>query len=317
VASVLAGTLIANIVIGVPASLWLLSRTGIRPDRAIWRELVRFGVPYQIGQIAMFVLAFGDRYFLQAARGLSSVGIYSLAYQFGFFLSTLGAESFLQAWSPQMFRFISFPRESREPRYNEGLWILSLVMTTLCVGIALFSRAALRILAGPAYQGAADLVPLICLCYVVQAWTALMHFGIDVSGQTRYSSYANWIAAGVIVVLYAVFIPAFGGWGAAFATLLGFLARFALTAYWSHKLWPISYEWRPSLMMAGLAIITMAFGTLLRTLGLFSLLIGSSVLSLLFLAAVWTFVAGDEMRQRMRAFLARTFCVARTALTRA
>ena len=73
------------------------------------RELRRFGVPYQLTWAGSFLLTFGDRFFLQAGWGVAAVGLYGMAYQFGFLLSQLGATPFLSAWNPHRHQLVSLP----------------------------------------------------------------------------------------------------------------------------------------------------------------------------------------------------------------
>jgi O-antigen/teichoic acid export membrane protein len=71
---------------------------GLKFDRGMFRELRRFGTPYQVSWVERSFLTFGDRFFLQAARGTSAVGLYS----FGLPAScwSAGSTPFLSAWNP-------------------------------------------------------------------------------------------------------------------------------------------------------------------------------------------------------------------------
>jgi O-antigen/teichoic acid export membrane protein len=297
---VIVSTFISNVALGIPLSIWMLRRTGLRLDWRAARDFQRFGIPLQFAAAAMFILAFGDRFFLQQWRGLSEVGIYSLAYQFGFLLSGVGSTAFLQAWNPQRFQLMVLPRPERDMRYNQGLLFFSLTVVTLMVGISLLARPALMILARPAFWPAADLVPLLVLCYVLQGWTATVHFGIDVSERSKYSSYANWIAAIVILVLYAVLIPRFGAFGAAIATLLGFIVRFAFVYTWAQRLWPVSYAWRPVEKLLGLGLLAVAAGLPLARSTLFVQIGAALALIVLYAVLVWFLILDGQTRGRLR-----------------
>jgi O-antigen/teichoic acid export membrane protein len=94
-------------------------------------------------------------------------------------------------------------------------------------------------------------VPIILAAYVVQGWGNVTQFGISASQRTKYMSYSTWAGVAVVMVLYATMIPAWGGYGAALATLGAFIVRFATGYYWSHQLWPVSYSWGRNLRLAG------------------------------------------------------------------
>jgi O-antigen/teichoic acid export membrane protein len=214
VLGILASTLIANVVLGTALAAWLLRRTGLQVRASVLRDLRRFGVPYQISTAGSFILTFGDRFFLQASRTIAEVGLYGLAYQFGFLLAQLSAAPFLSAWDPHRYELVNEAAERRDARYSAGLFYFSFVILTLGVGIALFIRPTLRLMTSPAFWSAADMVPLVLLAYVLQSWTFAVKFGIDVSEQTRYYTYATWASVVVTVALYAALIPRFGGHGA-------------------------------------------------------------------------------------------------------
>jgi O-antigen/teichoic acid export membrane protein len=105
----------------------------------------------------------------------------------------------------------------------------------------------------PAFHAAARLVPIIVLAYVFQAWSDVVQFGIDASEQTRYVTYATWGAAVPLVAGYLVLIPLFGGYGAAIATLIGFVVRFLLMFVFAQRVWPVRYEWGSIIGLLGWA----------------------------------------------------------------
>lgn len=296
---VLTSTLLSNLVIGIPLSVWMLSRTGFRWSRAVWQELLRYAIPLQLGSVAMFVMAFGDRWFLEASHGLAVVGIYSLAYQFGFLVTSFTVAPFLQAWNPQRFQFAALQRGDRDMRYNEGFRYFNIVLCVLAVGIGIFCRPLLRIVAGSAYWSAADYVPVLVIAYMVQAWTDTVHFGIDVSGESKYSSYANWASMAAILGFYAVLIPPYGPWGAAIATLLGFLVRLGLVYFAAQRLWPVAYDWRPIGRLVATSLVAMACSIPLRNSGLAVQIAGSALITAIYVIIVWRFEIPSPAKERL------------------
>jgi O-antigen/teichoic acid export membrane protein len=146
------------------------------------------------------------------------------------------------------------------------------------------------------FFGAATLVPLIALAYVVETWANAVSFGIEVSEQTRYNAYSTWTSAAVALALYALLIPRYGGYGAALATVGGFSVRLLLVQHWSQRLWPVEYGWGRPLLTAALGAaatvtyIWLAPDTLPRQIGIsISLFLG-------YLAAVWAVCLNNEER---------------------
>lgn len=265
VQGMLLSSVIVNAIIGLSLATWMLSRTGIRINRDVVSQLRRFGVPHQLTIAAGFILTFGDRFFLQRLTGAESVGLYALAYQFGFLLFQMGAGPFLKAWEPVRHSRVNDSRSSRDSETATGFFAYSFVVLTLGTGISVGVRPALTLLTAPSYHAAATLVPVIVAAYVVHAWVEAVRFGIDVAEKTLYYTYASWIAAGVVFVGYATLIPRYGAMGAAIATLVAFLFRLALTAYWSKLLWPVNYGWMRVLPAAAVAVAFSAAGAWIQS----------------------------------------------------
>jgi O-antigen/teichoic acid export membrane protein len=260
------------------------------------RDLRRFGVPYQITTAAAFILTFGDRFFLAHYRGPAEVGLYGIAYQFGFLLYMLGGDPFLTAWAPQRFEMVSHSREERDESYARGFLYFNLLLMTAAIGIVVFVRPAIGMLTTSDYHSAALLVPTIVAAYVFQSWGNAVKFGIDVAERTTLYTAASWIATAVVLVGYAVLIPPYGGFGAAVATLVAFAVRFAFTFYWSQKVWPVTYLWRRSILLTVIAVAVSLPAVVLpvtRTLSQFGL---GVALTLIYAALTWQFVLDDTHR---------------------
>jgi O-antigen/teichoic acid export membrane protein len=304
-AGILASTLIANVAIGGCAMVWMLRRVGFRPSRAAVRDLRRFGVPYQLATAATFILQFGDRFFLEAHRGLAVVGVYGFAYQFGFLIDQLGAQPLMRAWQPRRFAQTLEPRAQREAADNAALHSLTLCVVSLGLGLALFARPGLKIIANPDYYPAANLVPLIVAAFVFQAWGDVVQFGIDASERTRYTTLVMWLSAALVLYLYAILIPPFGAYGAATATLVSFAARTAMLGYFSNRVWPLKYDWSRQFRVFGVGVALCGLDSLIPIDGLVPETVSATLLSIVYVLYVWNLELSDSMRVAIRTRIAR------------
>jgi O-antigen/teichoic acid export membrane protein len=303
VKGVLIGTLCANLVVGGTLTFWMLRQTGLRMRRSAIRDLRRFGVPYQIATAGSFILTFGDRFFLQHYHGLAAVGLYGLAYQFGFLLHSLGPVPFFRAWSPHRLALASEPREIRDRSYNESFLHLNLILISLAAGIAIFIRPTLTILSAPEFWPAAAFVPLIVAAFVLQVWTDAVNLGIEVSEQTRFASLSVWISVVVILVLYTLLVPPFAGMGAALATMLSMAVRFGCTLRFSQQLWPVSWHWAPQLRLAAYGAAVVVASVVLTPTGILPQLGLGVLLFAVYAACVWTDTLGPDLRARVRGWV--------------
>src|SRR2546426_271064 len=220
---VLLSTLIANILFGLALAASMTSDVGIHISPAALRDLLRFGLPFVATQVATMIATYGDRYFLRSASDLSVVGIYGLAYQFGFLPTTVGYAPFERIWDPA--RFAVARRTDRDALYARAFTYMNLLLVTAAVVLALFAEDILQLIAGPAFQSAANLIPIIVIAYVIQCWTQFHDLGILIRERTEYITVAYWVGAGVALVGYAVLIPLWLSYGAAVATVASFAAR--------------------------------------------------------------------------------------------
>ena len=297
--------LIVNLVLGIVLALWMARTVGVAVSRSDVSRLRAFGVPYQITVAGSFILVFGDRFVLGSMTTTAQVGLYGLAYQFGFLLSSLTEVPFMRAWNPIRYSLVREDAPVRDAAYNDGLRAISVLLTVISVGVILFSPLVLTLMAAPEFHEAARLVPVIAAAYVVQCYTTVVLFGIDVSTQTKYYTIATWSAAAVSMVLYVLLIPPFGGTGAAWATLVAFLVRFSITYYHSQSLWPIRYEWASTIRAGGIILVvaaaqlsypaTSALGELAFG------LVGFNASG----AALWFLALRHSERARVKAFLLR------------
>ena len=308
VAGILYAGFFVNLIVGTALVTWLIRNTGLSFNVPLFRQLRAFGVPYQISTAGAFILAFGDRFFLGHSRSISEVGLYGLAYQFGFLLSSLVESPFHRAWTPVRFQQSELPRSERDLLYSQGLDLLSIAVVLVGSGVVLFTPFILRLLTTPEFHPAAAMVPIVIAAYVVQCYTMVVAFGIDVSTRTKYYTYATWASAASIIVLYALLIPRFGGFGAAWATFLAFLIRFALTYSFAQQLWPVNYQWDRVLRTTSIGLLTaLAAWALPSPTGLWMMLVKSTVLYCFCALAIWVTVLRPEQRLTVIGMLRKSF----------
>jgi O-antigen/teichoic acid export membrane protein len=285
VAGILWSSLISNAAVGLWVAAWTIRQVGFHWSPGITRDLVRYGAPMIVTQFATFVATFGDRYFLQAHADTAAVGLYNLAYQFGFLLAVIGFMPFEQVWGPK--RFAIARRPDRDEVLSRGFVYLNVWLIGLAVFMALFVGDVLRILTTPAFHAAAAVVPVILLAYVFQSWASIQDVGVLVRERTEFITLANWVAAGVAVLGYYLLVPRYLGWGAAIATVLSFFVRWALTYGFSQALWPVRYQWAPVLRLTFFGVLTVAGSHMLPTMTLVTSILVRSGFGVVFMLTCW------------------------------
>jgi len=214
-------------------------------------------------QVAGFVLTLGDRYFLQNSGNAAMVGLYGLAYQFGFLLTTVGLTPFQTAWDPM--RFAVAKRSDRDAVYARVFVYFNILLLTAALGIALFVKDVLVIMADEAFHSAANIVPVILIAYILYSWTKVLDLGILMSERTEFVTLANWIGAVVALAGYVYLIPRYFALGAAWATVIAFAARHILIYVSAQRLWHVRYRWQPVIRIMVLVGAVYALSLGIRT----------------------------------------------------
>lgn len=294
---VLASGTISGVVVGGACVWWMLRRNGLHGSAASARDLVRFGWPYQVAAAGSFLLTFGDRFFLEQARGLAEVGLYGLAYQFGFMLHSLTAAPYFRAWNPVRFEIAHGPADVRDARYNAGLRGVTYLMAVCGTGIAIFVQPVLYVMSDAAFRGVGTVVPLILLAFLFQVWTDVVQIGIDVAERTKFATAGTWASVVLVVCLYALLIPRWGAVGAALATVAAYGLRFALFYAFAERLWPVRYEWGAPLRAIALAsAVTVAYWTAAPDTFLEQCMVATGLYAL-FAVLLWTVVLRPDERR--------------------
>lgn len=253
---ILLSTLIANSVTGIILSVWTIRQVGVSFSGDTLRSLFRYAGPMIVTQFATFFATFGDRYFLKAFGTEADVGLYNLSYQFAFLMYSIGFAPFNSFWGPRRFAIAKdLDVVARDRSLSDGFGYANVLILSTTVGLALFVGDMLRIMTTPPFFAAANAVPIILSAYVLLAWASMLDLGILVRERTEFITLSNWIALGVSVAAWALLIPRFGALGAAWACAISFLVKHLFTYRFAQRLWPVRYEWGPSLRMAGVGLL--------------------------------------------------------------
>jgi O-antigen/teichoic acid export membrane protein len=235
---VLLGPLVVGTVKVIMLFVWTRHDFGISIHRKYLRQLLVFGSPLVLSNLTMFVLNFSDRFFLREFRSLETVGIYAVGYKFGYMLNFLVIQPFNMMWPARMYMI---HKQADHRRIFRHMFVLySLVLIGSGLGLALFGPAALPILVDPRYVGAAAIIPIVTLAYIFLGIGSFLQVGMFLASRTMLIGVVSATAAVVNLVLNYVLIRFFGMAGAAWATLLGFLALAAGSYFFSEWVCPLA-----------------------------------------------------------------------------
>jgi O-antigen/teichoic acid export membrane protein len=231
--------------------------------------LARFGAPLTLAGVCFFTIHFSDRLFL-AHVSRAQVGVYSLAYQFAMLLSALVGDSFNKSWDVSFYHYAE--DEGWQARFAHiGGWLV-FVLAAGAMGIALFGRDIIRVMAPQSYTPPELLLPMLVFAYFFRELgdffrnMLLIDIGSGLVGRIALGG------AAVNLALNWVFISSplgLGIWGAAIATFITWVLYCGVCWVAAWRLHRISFAVRPLMRLLALGALIMLAQSLARPEGRF------------------------------------------------
>jgi O-antigen/teichoic acid export membrane protein len=219
------------------AASWVMLRgsltIGIARDELT--RMLRFSLPLVPAGIAVFASFYANRLLLNALATLEDVGVFGVASRVAG-LATLVLIGVQSALTPLVYAHHQEPQTPAVlARLLEGFTAVAL---TACLGIALFARELVSLLATDAYGSAApQLVWLAVAALLSQMYVFTP--GIAIAKKTTWQLLITLASATVAIGLNALLVPRWGVWGATLATLAAAVLYFGAWLATSQRLYPM------------------------------------------------------------------------------
>jgi len=213
----------------------------------LYKEHLKFGLPYIPAGLASVAMQVIDRPLLKALTDDATVGIYQANYRMGVFMM-LFVGMFDYAWRPFFLKHANEP--DAKQLFAKVFTFFNVAAMSLLVLLTLFIEDLIRIQIGsvffihPDYWPGAVIIPVILLAYVLNGAYVNFLIGVYLEKKTSVLPYVFGIGALVNVVSNLILIPEYGIMGAAYATLLSYAALAVGIYLPSQRLYKIDYEWK-------------------------------------------------------------------------
>ncbi len=235
---------------------------GLQFDRRLFREMNRFGLPLVPSQLALWALAFSDRFFIAKFKGQTEVGHYSVGVRVASAALLLLA-AFRLAWPA--FAYSIEDEDEAKRTYGFVLTYLLFVFSWLALILGLLAPWLVRLLTGRAeFHEGARVVPLTAFALTARGGYIVVSIGIGRARKTQFNWVVTGIAALLDIALNLVLVPSFGMIGAAIAGAAAYSSMFVLMSVHAQRVYPVPYQWRRVALVVGTAIGLTAFGKALH-----------------------------------------------------
>ena len=228
----------SSVVVLVYPAIVIASRLRVR--WSIMWSVLSFGAPQVLSVISVWVLQLSDRYLLEIFGTLAQSASYSIAYSMGSALSTLVLAPFSLAWPTAMYAIAK--RNNAPEVYQKVFRWFSGVLLLAAFCLSLVSTVVFNVLFPPSYHSAAPVIPIIAESLAFYGIYTIVMIGSALRRKTWMGSIFTTIAALLNFGLNLYLIPHFGAMGAAFSTLIAYVALSVIAYIANQRIYPIPFE---------------------------------------------------------------------------
>jgi O-antigen/teichoic acid export membrane protein len=258
------GVLVGNFsgTLAVYAVLLAYRRTqlGLEFDRAVFRRMTAWGMPFVPSVIALNAIDFSDRFFLVRLRDQHELGLYAIGMRISAALLFLLA-AFRTAWPA--FAYSIRDDDEAKRTYGFVLTYVTFFSSWAALGLGLCSPWLVRLLTTPDFYGGSRVVALLAFAFVIFGAYVIVVTSIGRAGRRG----SNWIVTGAAallnVVLNLILIPPYGMTGAAISMVASYFAMFLGITWKAQRVFRVHYQWRRVGLSVGTAVALTVVGKLL------------------------------------------------------
>jgi len=257
IVGVFLSTLITNIVFMSVVLFLVRANYTLAFSMTKLKEMLRFSAPLVPATMAFYVYQYADRYLLIHLVNLEEVGLYSIGLAIASALYLL-VSGFQTAWMPTIYS--SFREEEAREFYGRIFNYFWALLLAAAVGLSLFAKEVLVLLAPQTYLRAYSVVPILVLSAVFFRGGPLFSFGIGIAKKTHYNLALMAGAVALNIGLNLLLIPRYGMVGAAMATLISAIARAVGLFILSQRLYRVEYDLLSFFKILTLAVAIISAG---------------------------------------------------------
>ena len=227
------------------------------------KYIANYSIPLMPHNLSGIILAQFDRIMINSILNTASAGLYSLGYNIGMLLLMVN-HAILNAFIPDFMKFLD---NKEYNRLHNLMGKMFNIITISALGLILFSKEIVIILADVKFHEALKIVPIVVIGYVFNGMSSMYSMYPAYIKRTIYNSIIT-LSAGILnIILNAMYIPKYGYIAAAYTTAISYFIMFVIAWIVSKyvlklRVSPLWIFWRPTLIMFGFITFTYLLGSL-------------------------------------------------------
>ncbi len=215
-------------------------------SRKVYKELLKFGLPYIFTALSIYMMDFIDRYLIKKMLGDYEAGLYGAGYKMAMAI-VLIVTAFRFAWHPF---FLSIAgKDGSKNIYAKVLTYFVVISGWVYLFFSYFVNDLVsiqilgRYLIKPVYWSGLPIVPVVMAAYILYGIYVNFVVGIYIKKKSKYLPFITGIAAITNIGLNYYMIPVYGIMGAAYATVISYGLMAVLLLLVTRRFYPVKYEY--------------------------------------------------------------------------
>ncbi|MFX4263247.1 oligosaccharide flippase family protein [Pelotomaculum propionicicum] len=188
-------------------------------NKSLLHKALRYSIPLMPHSLSTSIATFASRVFINNNWSLSSVGLYSVASQFGNIIDTVQASA-NQAFSPWFYDVMTHGDDNTGKEIVDLSRLLIILYSIFYIVIGLFSQEVIILMTDERYVMAWTAVPILVMAFSVKS---IYYFYVNVlfyyKEAARKIFIATIIGSLADIILAYIIVPVYGMYGAAVAFL--------------------------------------------------------------------------------------------------
>lgn len=254
--SIIFGPLIASIFCLFNANLTFRLFVNVECSKKIKKEMVYYCLPLIFNNIALWMNAFLDRYFVTYFCGVAENGIYSIAGKIPTILSTCYSV-FASAWT--LSAIIEFDPEDKDGFFSNTYNIYNALMTMACSMIILLNIPLAKFLYAKNFFVAWRYSSILLLSVMFNTLTVFQGSIFTAAKKTKSIATTTIISAIFNTLLNILLIPRLGALGAAIATAFAYFIMWLVRYNFTKKFIKMRINVKRDLLIYSIITIQIIF----------------------------------------------------------
>jgi len=242
------GSLVGDALTALLLYLVTYRSLGWRWDWQTFRTLLAFGLPFLPHHLQAILIGQFSQYTLYHLLSKEDAGLYNVAMKFTTPLSFV-ITAIQTAWVP--FKFQVFA-EDANPRdfFRSLVTYYFAAISYLWLGISLWGPEAARLMTQESFHGGIGLIAPLGLINLAQGMYFLMGTGFELGKSSKSAPLVSFFGLLAVVGSTYLLVPAFGAYGAAAATVCGWLVMSLVLFQLAQRQFRIDYDWTTITVLA-------------------------------------------------------------------